>query len=412
MITNNMCTSLLRLSPPWYISKIDVDVKMEEVHVFIDHLHSQMPCPTCGTMCNVRDHGEDVRAWRHQDLWQAKTFLHAAMPRTDCPKHGVLTTPVPWAEPNSRFTMGFESHVILALLATKTVEGARSLMKISWDEARGIMERAVDRGLANREEINMPYLAADEKSYRKGHNFVTLLMDLEQKRIHSFSSGNSQKSLEKLLKALTIEQRGNVLAIAMDMHDPYREAVDAVFPVPRPPIVHDKFHIVSQMNKALNDVRNDEARELSEQGRKGLINTRQMILYGEENMPVRYEKRFSKFKKSNLRTAVVHAQKEVLRHLWDCCGVREAKKYFKEWAKWCRAVGNQRVIKVVKMIETRLNDVISYCRHPITTGPLEGMNSIIMAIRRAGRGYHHADTFGMAIMFFCGGLNLMPAQGL
>ena len=66
------------------------------------------------------------------------------------------------------------------------------------------------------------------------------------------------------------------------------------------------------------------------------------------------------------------------------------------------------MLKVVNMIESRLENVISYCRHPISTGPLIGMNSIIMAIRRAGRGYRKAKTFGMAIMLFCGGLNLMP----
>ena len=59
------------------------------------------------------------------------------------------------------------------------------------------------------------------------------------------------------------------------------------------------------------------------------------------------------------------------------------------------------------MIESRLEDVISSCKHRISTGPLEGMNRIIMAIRRAGHGYRNAETFGMAIMFFCGGLNLM-----
>lgn len=358
-------------------------------------------------MCNVRDHGDD-RVWRHLDLWQAKTFLHAAMPRTDCPKDGVLTVNVPWAEPLARFTMAFESRVILALKSTKTVEGARAIMQVSWDEARGIMERAVARGLLRREELVMPHLAADEKSYRKDRHFVTLLMDLDRGRIHGTASGNSRISLEILLKGLTRQQKQGVEAIAMDMHEPYRLAVEAVFPAPRPAIVHDRFHVVSQMNKALNDVRIAEARELADEGQRDLVGTRQMLLYGEENLPRKYRRRFAKLKKSKLKTATVHAQKEVLRDLWNCTGVREARRHFRQWAKWCRKTAIPRVNKVVTMIESRLEDVISYCKHPISTGPLEGMNSIIMAIRRAGRGYRNAETFGMAIMFFCGGLNLMP----
>lgn len=407
MINAQTYTALLRLKEPWYISRIDLDVAAEEAHVFITHHHGQLPCPTCGNACNVRDHG-DERVWRHLDLWQAKSFLHAAMPRTDCPEHGVLTVAVPWAEPNARFTMAFEARAILALQSTKTVEGARAIMHISWDEARGIMERAVARGLKLRKEVPMPHLAADEKSYRKGRNFVTLLMDLDRGSIHGTAPGNSRESLEVLLKALTKPQLQSVEAIALDMHDPYRLAVESVFPVPAPDIVHDRFHIVAHMNKALNDVRNDEARELASEGRRDLVGARQMTLYGEENLPKKYRKSFAKFKKSELKTATVHAQKEVLRRLWDCEGVREARRHFKQWATWCRRSPIPRVIKVVDMIESRLESVISFCRHPISTGPLEGMNSIIMAIRRAGRGYRHAETFGMAIMFFCGKLKLMP----
>ena len=236
----------------------------------------------------------------------------------------------------------------------------------------------------------------------------TLLRDLYRGSIHGTSPGNSQESLEVLLKALTKSQLQSVNVIALDMHDPYRLAVESVFPVPAPDIVHDRFHIVAHMNKALNDVRNDEARELAREGRHDLIGTRQMTLYGEENLPAKYRKSFEKFKKSELKTATVHAQKEVLRGLWDCGGVREARSHFKKWATWCRRSPIPRVIKVVDMIESRLESVISFCRHPISTGPMEGMNSIIMAIRRAGRGYRHAETFGMAIMFFCGKLKLMP----
>ena len=400
-------TALLHLQHPWYISRIDVDVKAEEAHVFITHHHGQLPCSSCGTMCNVRDHG-DERVWRHLDLWQAKTFLHAAMPRTECPKHGVLTVNVPWSEPLSRFSMAFEARVILALQSTKTVEGARAIMQISWDEARGIMERAVARGLVRREEVVMPYLAADEKSYRKDRHFVTLLMDLDRGCIHGTAPGNSRASLEILLNSLTKQQKQGVVAIAMDMHEPYRLAAESAFPAPMPAIVHDRFHVVSQMNKALNDVRIAEAAELAAEGYRDLVGTRQMLLYGQENLPKRYKASFAKLKKSKLKTATVHAQKEVLRDLWNCSGVREARRHFRQWATWCRKTDIPRVTKVVNMIEKRLEDVISYCKHPISTGPLEGMNSIIMAIRRAGRGYRNAETFGMAIMFFCGGLNLMP----
>lgn len=401
-------TQLLRLSDPWYISRLEVDVPGEAAHVFIDHRHVQLPCATCGRLCNVRDHAEE-RVFRHLDLWQCTTWLHAQMPRTDCPEHGVLRVAVPWAEPGSRFSLHFEGRVIMALQACKTVTGASSLMRISWDEAHGIMTRAVARGLLRREEVDMPHLAVDEKSYGRGGNkFVTILMDLKRGVVYGTSPGRSKASLSGLLKTLSARQTTAVSAIAMDMHDPYRDAVRDGFPQPGPAVVHDRFHIAKHMNEALNDVRKSEARTLADSDDDLLIGTRQLWLFGEENVPKKRQAEFAKLKRSDLATAEVWAQKENLRRLWDHRTTRDARRHFTAWASWVRNAGRARVIKVADMIESRLNDVISYCKHPISSGPMEGMNSIIMAIQRAGRGYRHAETFGTAILFFCGGLSLAP----
>ena len=200
-------TQLLRLSDPWYIARLEVDVPGEAVHVFIDLRHVQMPCPTCGRLCNVRDHTEE-RLFRHLDLWQCKTWLHARLPRTDCQDHGDLRVTVPWAEPGSRFSQHFEGQVILALQACKTVTGASELMRISWEEASGIMTRAVARDLLRRDEVNMPHLAVDEKSYgRGGKKFVTILIDLQRGIVHGTSPGWSKDSLTRLLKRLNITQK-------------------------------------------------------------------------------------------------------------------------------------------------------------------------------------------------------------
>jgi transposase len=406
MADTHVYTQLLQLADPWYIARIDVDVPGEAAHIFISHHHGQLPCPSCGRLCHVRDHAEE-RTWRHLDLWQCKTWLHAMMPRTDCPEHGVLRAAVPWSEPGSRFSMAFEARVIVAIQACKTVAGAREMMRISWDEAHGIMQRAVERGLTRREPLPMRHLAADEKSYGR-QKFVTILMDLDRGVVHGTAPGRKKESLLSALKSLTTEQVSEVDAIAMDMHDPYREAVRAFFPQPAPAVVHDRFHVAKHMNEALNDVRKAEAAQLAATGDRTLIGSRQLWLFGAENIPRHRAAHFAKLKRSDLATAEVWAQKESLRRLWDYSSTRDARRHFKAWARWVQAAGRKRVIKVADMLAARLDDVISYCRHPISSGPLEGMNSIIMAIQRAGRGYRHAATFGIAIMFFCGGLRMAP----
>lgn len=399
-------TQLLHLKHPWFISRIDIDIPGEAAHIHISHHHVQLPCPKCSRLCDVRDHTEE-RTWRHLDLWQCSSWLHATMPRTDCPEHGVLRVEVPWSEPGSRFSMAFEGRVILALQACKTVTGARDIMGISWDEAQGIMNRAVDRGLLRREAVEMHHLAVDEKSHGR-KKFVTILMDLDRGVVHGTAPGRAKQSMLLTLKALSCQQVAAVDAIAMDMHAPYRDAVREFFPQPGPAVVHDRFHIAKHMNEALNDVRREEAAKLAADDDRTLVGSRQLWLFGEENVPKHRAKAFAKLKKSDLATAEVWAQKESLRRLWSHDSIREARKHFKAWARWVRQAGRKRVIKVADMIASRLEDVISFCRHPISSGPLEGMNSIIMAIQRAGRGYRHAETFGIAIMFFCGGLQMAP----
>lgn len=407
MADKELLTALLHLRDPWYISRIDVDVAKEEAHVTVTHHHDRLPCPSCGKACLVEDHCED-RIIRHLDLWQAKTFIHVGVPRTRCPEHGVLRVALPFAEPGSRFTMAFEERTIATILACQTVQGASDLLRISWEEARGIMERAVERGLDRRAADLIPHLGVDEKAIRKGHRYVTVLTDLDGRRIIEVTPERTKASLVEALKALDSRQIAGVQAISMDMHEPYRQAVAAAFPVPQPAVVHDRFHIVSHANEALNDVRKDEARELAAAGRDDLTGMRQAILFGAENLPERHEPSIAALKASDLRTAVGYALKENLRRCWNHRLERTARRHFLSWIRWAKRSGLKPFGKVAEMIRTRLDDVVSYFTHPITNGPQEGMNSKLMSVIRAARGYRHHHTFRMAALFFLGGLDMAP----
>jgi len=320
----------------------------------------------------------------------------------------VLRVVLPFAEPGSRFTIAFEERTIATILACQTVQGASDLQRMSWEEARGIMERAVERGLDRRTADLIPYLGVDEKSIRKGHRYVTVLTDLDGRRIIEVTPERTKASLMDALKSLDARQIAGVQAVSMDMHEPYRLAVADAFPVPQPAVVHDRFHIVSHANEALNDVRKDEARELDAAGRDDLKGLRQAILFGAENLPERHEASIAALRASDLRTATGYALKENLRRCWDHRLERTARRHFLSWIRWAKRSGLKPFGKVANMIKARLDDVVSYFKHPITNGPQEGMNSKLMSVIRAARGYRHHHTFRMAALFFLGGLDLAP----
>lgn len=173
--------TILGLTAPWQVEHVELRVDPGEVEVWVDAVSGTgFTCPECSAAGTIHDHVE--RWWRHLDTCQFRTVLCARIPRVRCATHGVRTARVPWAEPGSRFTLLFERLAIAWLReATRTAVARR--LSLSWDEARGIMARAVRRGLARRQPTVMPYLGIDEKSFLKRHQYVSVVVDLGRPRV-------------------------------------------------------------------------------------------------------------------------------------------------------------------------------------------------------------------------------------
>ena len=148
------------------------------VEVFVGHAPGQrFTCPECGQELAVYDHlGE--RTWRHLDSMQFLTYLHARPPRVSCAQHGVKQVRLPWAQAGGRFTHLFEALGVTVLRATN-VKRAGEILRITWDEAWHIMERAVLRGRTAKGHSMPTLLGVDEKAIAKGHSYMTLVCDLQ-----------------------------------------------------------------------------------------------------------------------------------------------------------------------------------------------------------------------------------------
>jgi transposase len=165
MRDHELYATILGLTAPWAVARVEVDVAGGAVHVWLQRDPTvTAACPTCSTAQTIYDHRE--REWRHLDTCQLQTRIHAAVPRVDCPTHGVLQSPVPWATPGSKFTLLFERLVIDWLHAAAVSAVARQL-KLGWDAVWGIEQRAVARGLARRGPLTVRYVGVDEKSFQR-----------------------------------------------------------------------------------------------------------------------------------------------------------------------------------------------------------------------------------------------------
>jgi uncharacterized membrane protein YdjX (TVP38/TMEM64 family) len=147
----------LGLETPWTVRSVELNVPGQRVDVWAGHAEDvRWPCPECGTPLGLYDHSEE-RVWRHLDSCQFMTYLHAQPPRVECPTHGVRQVRLPWAEVRARFTALFERLAIDVLKETD-IRGATRILRISWDEAWHILERAVERGQRAKRPHVTPHL--------------------------------------------------------------------------------------------------------------------------------------------------------------------------------------------------------------------------------------------------------------
>lgn len=399
---------VLGLTEPWFVDRVELKVADKRVEIWIDHPPGQTwRCPQCQKSLPCRDHAEE-RVWRHLDTCQFQTQLHARIPRVECPDHGVLNVMVPWAEARSRFTLLMESLIINVLQECATVTGACELMGVSWDEAFGVMQRAVVRGHLRKQAQAIKHLGVDEKAFRKGHSYMTVICDLERSTVEYVAEDRKTESLAGYYQQLSPPQMAALEGVAMDMWEPYVKATMENVPLAADKIVFDRFHIMKHMNDAVDQVRRQEHRQLSAEGDDLLKGTKHWWLYGYENVPDKHLRAFEAVRDQSVRTGRAWAIKETLRELWNYRSVAWARKFFKDWFGWARRSRLKPVKKVAAMLRNHLANILTYCTHPITNGVAEGLNSKIMTIKRKACGYRNKENFKTAIYFFCGGLDLYP----
>lgn len=398
---------LLGLEKPWEVTAIELGIEQQRVEIELVHESGQqVNCPECSEKCAAHDRAPE-RQWRHLDTMQFETILRARLPRAKCPECGVKTIKVPWAGKHGRFTLLFEAFAIDVLRAASSIEAACKLLGLDWSAADRIMKNAVTRGLDRRDTQAVEYLGIDEKSFRSGHRYVSLLNDLNQGRVIEVVEGRDENSASKLFESLTDAQREKVEAIAVDMWKAFMNASTKA--CPNADLVHDKFHISQHLGEAVNKVRRTETKKLQAQGDDRLTGTRWWWVRSEESISDEVWEDFEALKNSELKTGRAWSIKEAFRWFWEPHLKREeAAEYFDKWYSWAIRSRLEPIKAVARMLKTHLNGLLNWCDHHITNAVSEGLNSRIQSIKSAARGFHHFESYRTRILFFCGKLDLSP----
>jgi transposase len=307
---------LLGLTAPWTVERVELDMAKKHVEVHVGHSAGQrFACPECGRELGVYDHLAE-RVWRHLDSCQFLTYLHARPPRVSCPEHGVHQVSLPWAQPGSRFTNLFEALAI-DVLAAANVKKAAEILRITWDEAWHLMERAVLRGRAAKSDAIPKQIGIDEKAIAKGHRYMTLVCDLEESTVEYIGEDRKEASLAAYFDAFPKERREKIEAISLDMWPAYINACRDKVPGADSKMVFDRFHIMRHVLDAVDKVRKREHKGLLQAGDSTLTKSKYLWLTNPANMTEKTKARFDELRGAELKTGRAWALKEALRELWS-----------------------------------------------------------------------------------------------
>jgi len=405
MDDRKLYTTILGLKEPWYVE--GVEIGQGEVRVRLDRRGGgRLECPECSRVVPGYDRAPE-RRWRHLDTCQYRTVLTARIPRVECPEHGVRQIRVPWAEDRSRFTAMFEAFAI-RLLQETTALGLARLMGLSWDEAEGILERAVRRGLDRRTDEPVRILGIDETSYQKRHEYVTVVSDLERERVLWVGDARKKETLAAYFAELGPVQLAGIEEVVMDMWEPYIRATLAAVPDGESKIVIDRYHVAHLLVDGVDRVRRHEHAQLRSRGDERLKGTRYMWIKGPMKRGADDVLRIAELSRSGLRVGRAWALKEAASDLWTYRSRAWALKYFKRWYYWATHSRLTPMIRVAKTMKRYLPWILNYLRSRSTNALAEAINSKIQEVKYRARGYRNRANFRRAILFHCGGLDLYP----
>lgn len=400
---------LLGLTAPWTVERVELDIARQHVEVYVGHAGGQrFSCPECRRELGVYDHLAE-RVWRHLDSCQFLTYLHARPPRVSCPEHGVHQVTLPWAQVGSRFTHLFETLAIDVLLAAN-IKKAAEILRITWDEAWHLMERAVRRGRTAKANDLPSQIGIDEKAIAKGHRYMTLVCDLQESTVEYIGEDRKETSLTAYFDAFPSEQRAMIEAISLDMWPAYINACRDKVPDADTKMVFDRFHIMRHVIEAVDKVRKQEHKGLMQAGDHTLAKSKYLWLTNPANMTDQARERFAELKVTELKTGRAWAIKESLRELWSYTSTAWAMKFWKRWYFWATHSRLAPMIAAAKLIARHLPNVLTYFIHRITNAVAEGLNSKIATVQKRACGYRNPNNFKIAVYFHCGGLNLYPAS--
>jgi transposase len=397
-------TSALGLQPPWAVDDVKLDVARKRIDFEVRCQGTLLSCPACGA-ASQRVHDRLRRSWRHLDFFQYEAWLHADVPRVACGACGKTTQlGVPWARPGSGFTAAFEA-LALALCRELPVRRAAALLRCQDKQLWRRIEFYVEQARALESFEGVEIVGIDETSLRRGQDYITVVHDLEEKRLLFAAEGREHQTVVEF--AADLQAHGGdpaaVRHVCMDMSAAYAKGV--ALALPNAQISYDRFHMIAMAIQAMDEVRREELKAQPEQVAVALSGadpkTRRNLLWGMRKNPVRWNSAQADamhwLQRSTLKSARAWRLRMGLREVYararqhNCA--EQAAGDLGRWLSWARRCRLEPFKKLAATIKDKFDAVVRGMLDHRSNAFVESMNGQLQQAKRAARGYRTSKNF-------------------
>ena len=447
-----MFGAALGLVPPWQVTSVEFDELLGKLEIRLDFPRgSRFACAheECkDASCPVHDTGD--KTWRHLDFFEHQAFLSARVPRVHCPEHGVHLVAVPWARPGSGFTLLMEM-AMLTLAKQMPIAPLAAMAREHDTRIWRVIEHHVGVARAGLDFSDVTQVGCDETSARRGHDYVSLFMDLGERRVMFATPGkdaNTVKAFAEDLAAHGGSPKTQVQQVSCDMSPAFikgiglylgeqpeetlaeegtgvlsdvepscaevavqldlgggscAEALGAPVGLHRPQIVFDRFHVVAKANEALDEVRRIESRTRPE-----LKASRYAWLKNESNLTATQREKLTWLTRPSMRLATTRAARwrDDFNEFYNKASTDEAETYLRRWCYGAKRSRLEPIKAFVRMVEAHWEGIIAWQQSRLSNGLLEATNSLVQAAKRRARGYRSKAKMITIIYLIAGKLPL------
>lgn len=395
----NLFSTALGLREPWQVTEVKFSEEKGRLDIYLRHGKGvRFSCPGCqqshGAYDSVR------RTWRHLNFFQYETYLYASVPRMHCTScKRTRNVPIPWARPNSGFTLLFEALVIelaqampLATVAGIVGESDTRLMRI--------VEHYVLEARAAVDMKNVRTIGTDETSKAKGHDYITTFIDMPKARVLFATPGKDHRTVALFSSDLAVHggTATGIKEACVDLSPAFTKGIREN--LPNASIVYDRFHVMQLVTTAQDTVRREESRD-----NPLLKGSRYALLHNPETATDRQKEKLATLTTLNLKTVRAYQIRLALRDVYLMNDPERAEAALTRWYFWATHSRIDPIIRVAKTIKAHWDGVLAFFKNRIANGLAEAINSVIQTIKRRARGYRNANNFITMIYLVCGKLD-------